>query len=154
MPKVNIQYTGNIPGLGKGPFKGLLISRALYARLKTLGYHMTVLEVMPKRPSQEVIKSIPVEEVVVEKVITPSEHPVHETVLENEKLVVADPLATEEVKSEQAVPAVKEVKLTYSDIEDYTKEDLEDLLEKLSPNHDRPVRYGCPWLLRTIKPLL
>ena len=36
----------------------------------------------------------------------------------------------------------------------YTKEDLEDLLEKLSPNHDRPVRYGCPWLLRTIKPLL
>jgi len=153
MPKVNIQYTGNIPGLGKGPFKGLLISRALYARLKTLGYHMTVLEVMPKRSSQEVIKSIPVEEVVVEKVITPSEHPVHEAVLENEKLVVADSLTTVEVKTEQAVP-VKEVKLTYSDIEDYTKEDLEDLLEKLSPNHDRPVRYGCPWLLRTIKPLL
>ena len=153
MPKVNIQYTGNIPGLGKGPFKGLLISRALYARLKTLGYHMTVLEVMPKRSSQEVIKSIPVEEVVVEEVITPSEHPVHETVLENEKLAVTDSLATEEVKSEQAAP-VKEVKLTYSDIEDYTKEDLEDLLEKLSPNHDRPVRYGCPWLLRTITPLL
>lgn len=153
MPKVNIQYTGNIPGLGKGPFKGLLISRALYARLKTLGYHMTVLEVMPKRSSQEVIKTIPVEEVVVEEAITPSEHPVHEAVLENEKLVVADSLATEEVKSEQAAP-VKEVKLTYSDIEDYTKEDLEDLLEKLSPNHDRPVRYGCPWLLRTIKPLL
>lgn len=153
MPKVNIQYTGNIPGLGKGPFKGLLISRALYARLKSLGYHMTVLEVMPKRSSQEVIKSIPVEEVVVEEVITPSEYPVHETVLENEELVVADALATEEVKSEQAAP-VKEVKLTYSDIEDYTKEDLEDLLEKLSPNHDRPVRYGCPWLLRTIKPLL
>lgn len=153
MPKVNIQYTGNIPGLGKGPFKGLLISRALYARLKSLGYHMTVLEVMPKRSSQEVIKSIPVEEVVVEESITPSEHPVHVTVLENEKLVVTDSLATAEVKSEQAVP-VKEVKLTYSDIEDYTKEDLEDLLEKLSPNHDRPVRYGCPWLLRTIKPLL
>lgn len=152
MPKVNIQYTGNIPGLGKGPFKGLLISRALYARLKSLGYHMTVLEVMPKRSSQEVIKSVPIEEVAEERIIPP-EYSDHEAVLENEKLVVADSLATEEVKTEQAAP-VKEVKLTYSDIEDYTKEDLEDLLEKLSPNHDRPVRYGCPWLLRTIKPLL
>lgn len=174
MIHISIDYTGNIPGLGRGPFANIAISNTTYARLKAIGYPIKVLEankiVKPtiiknanviNTPAPKVMLSSKVEKeepkkeekpeinkiTKVEsapKVVTPAAKPVEVKVEEPKVEAVVEP---EVVKEEAKVLETKVLKV--EDLDNMDKEELDKLLYVYIT--DRPSRYGKPWLIKKLK---
>lgn len=178
MIHISIDYTGIIPGLGRGPFTNIPISNTVYARLKAIGYPLKVLS------SDKIIRNTvkkpaaPSEQTVVDKPATPT--PEKNTVNVDSKVVVSAPVVKPapvivEVKQEEPTestagyfevieehpveaPVAEEVKsepnvipkkVSKEDLEGMTKEELDELLSQYTS--ERPYRYGKPWLIKMLK---
>jgi len=155
MKIVSTNYTGVIPGIGKGPFTNKQISDQLYNSIRNLGYPVTITSVKAKPKvvvqniSQKVEKKpvTKVDEAVktAEKIATETAKPVEEKPVQEVAAPVPEP------ETEASAPAeIKE-----GELQPYTKEYLEGLevaeLDKiLSADIKRPIRYGKPWLIKQI----
>ena len=161
MKIVSTNYTGVIPGIGKGPFTNKQISDQLYNSIRNLGYPVTITSVKAKpkvvvqNVSQKVEKKpvTKVDEAVktAEKIATETAKPVESV---EEKPVVQEEVEAAPV-TEPKTEAPAEATLENTEVVPYTKEYLEGLeveeLDKiLSADVKRPIRYGKPWLIKQI----
>jgi len=165
MIHISIDYTGIIPGLGRGPFTNIAISNTVYARLKAIGYPLKVLS------SDKIIRNTvkkpaaPVVQPVVAKPATPATEkgtakvdvdvvmsaPVDSVPITVEVKKTEEPEINTcgycEVVEETPVEATKQV--AKEDLYGMTKEELDELLNKYTT--ERPSRYGKPWLIKMLK---
>ena len=171
MIHISIDYTGIIPGLGRGPFTNIPISNTVYARLKAIGYPIKVLS------SDKIIRNTvkkpaaPSEQTVVAKPATPIPEK-NTTATINANVVLSAPVKSVPITVEVAKPEEPEVNskvveekveepkveavvkpevktITVEDLDGMTKEDLDKLLCVYTT--DRPSRYGKPWLIKMLK---
>ena len=160
MIHISIDYTGIIPGLGRGPFTNIPISNTVYARLKAIGYPIKVLST--DRIIRNTVKKTvasgeqPVAIKVPATVVKPApvivevkqEEPVECTAgyVEVVKEQPVEAPVAEEIKAE---PNVIPKKVSKEDLDGMTKEELDKLLYVYTT--ERPTRYGKPWLIRMLK---
>jgi len=169
MIHVTIDYTGIIPGLGRGPFTNIPISNTAYSRLKAIGYPIKVLnsntivrKVSAKKvtpitntnPSVTLTSSKSAKPETVEAVApaeinktTVVEKPKKEVVEEPKIEAVVEPEVTTEVTEQEEAKV-----LSAKDLDNMTKEELDKLLYVYTT--DRPSRYGKPWLIKKLKEVM
>jgi len=159
MIHISIDYTGIIPGLGRGPFTNIPISNTVYARLKAIGYPIKVLstdriirntvkKTVAPVAQPVVAKPVPVVEPAPVIVEVKQEEPVECTAgyVEVVKEQPVEAPVAEEIKAE---PNVIPKKVSKEDLDGMTKEELDELLSQYTS--ERPSRYGKPWLIRMLK---
>lgn len=153
MIKVSINYAGNIPGLGRGPFMNIAISATQLRRLKSIGYPVRVLEIPKKEFKNTVVKEK--EEIqlkpVPTKPICENKQEEQTNVEEKEEItVVASEENSETVVTEEETVSENKEASSVSEEDLYSKT-IEELDAMLSPSIKRPVKYGKPWLIKNIK---
>ena len=165
MKIVSCNYTGNIPGIGRGPVINVKISDSLYKQLSNMGYNLriTVSKASPVAQVTKVMHVPSLEEKRAAKLAdadnnTPSakvsspKKDVPET--KDETKTTKEPAQVEESsKAESTEAAQTEVAeetpkktFTSENLEEATDEELEAIIPK---DVKRPVRYGRKWLLKT-----
>jgi len=138
MVRINCNYTGRIPGIGKGPLVGVQISENLLKQLQAQGFFIEVINT-PKEeraPSVRVIPSV-----------------AHSTEPAS-KFPAAVPPKIEETDETKAEESAKE-KLGSVSGDKITEEYLNTLddeeLKKLLPKDIKlPPRFGKAWLIKNI----
>jgi len=161
MIHISIDYTGIIPGLGRGPFTNIAISNTLYARLKAIGYPIKVLSsnriirnTVGRKPVN-VNEGVKPENVSTAKVEVPEAKPefkpVERTAAPKQETVEEAPVV-QSTPVEEAPAEVEEKKIDVSSLDEMTKEELDAMLNEYTT--DRPGRYGKPWLIKTLKSYL
>ena len=167
MKVVSTNYTGVIPGIGKGPFTNKQISDQLYKTVCALGYPVVItgVKVKPKVVVQNVSQKVErkpatkVEESVIaaEKIATETAKPAETPVTPVQVEATPEPVANTEPVKEPEAPAEAVVdtvttpeKLDKATLESKTVEELDDYLKAIAPDVKRPLRYGRPWLIKQI----
>jgi len=164
MKIVSTNYTGVIPGIGKGPFTNKCISDQLYNQVRNLGYPVVITSVKAKpkvvvqNVSQKVDKKpiTKVEEAVktAEKIATETAKPVEKPVEEQPKEAVATAKEPEvvdaTVESKETQETVSTNKRSKEALEAMDVKELDKMLTELDAGLKRPVRYGKPWLIKQI----
>lgn len=173
MKVVSCNYTGNIPGVGRGPVTNVKISDALCKQLVNMGFNLriTISKAEPiEQPKVTVTKSMHVPSLEEKRAatlataeqpsakISPLKKSTEETKVEEPKKevmaeeavkqpteVTNESPAEEATKSEEK-PAEEKKTFTKDNISEATDEELEAIIPA---DVKRPVRYGRKWLLKT-----
>lgn len=168
MKIISCNYTGNIPGVGRGPVTNVKISDGLYNQLRNMGFALRITT-NKVDPIVNVTKSMHVPSLEEKRAATladtskaqatPSKPaPVKkeapkveesakvEEKKEEVKEVVESPVAEVAETPVEAAPEAEKKQLTKEDLENLSEEELEALIPE---NVKRPVRYGKKWLLKT-----
>lgn len=174
MKIISCNYTGNIPGIGRGPVTNVKISDSLYNQLRNMGYNLRIT-VAKATPVVQVTKAMHVPSLEEKRAatladtdskaatatkISPLKKSASEVKEETPAQVEESPKVEEQVetKVEEATPAevqepTPEVKeeapaktFTAENLEEATDEELEAIIPA---DVKRPVRYGRKWLLKT-----
>jgi hypothetical protein len=169
MKVVSTNYTGVIPGIGKGPFTNKCISDQLFNTVRNLGYPVMITGVkakpkvaiqnisqkVEKKPATKVEESIKAAEKIATETAKPVETPTTPAVASPAVEAPAPVAETPaEVKEEAKVETVTEaVKLSKEELQAKTVEELDDYLKAIAPDLQRPLRYGKPWLIKQITAL-
>lgn len=168
MKIISCNYTGNIPGVGRGPVTNVKISDALYKQLCNMGYNLrlTLSKAEPiEQPKVAVTKAMHVPSLEEKRAATLSASesstpakisPLKKATAEEAKVETPkeEPKVEEtqpEVKAEEAPkveeqPAEEAKTFTADNLAEATDEELEALIPA---DVKRPVRYGRKWLLKT-----
>jgi hypothetical protein len=173
MKIISCNYTGNIPGVGRGPVTNVKISDGLYNQLRNMGFalrittnkvdpivnvtksmHVPSLEEKRAATLADTSKAqaTPSKPAPVKKEAPKVEEPVkveekkEEVKVEEVKEVVESPVAEVAETPVEAAPETEKKQLTKEDLENLSEEELEALIPE---NVKRPVRYGKKWLLKT-----
>jgi len=159
MKVVSTNYTGVIPGIGKGPFTNKCISDQLFNTVRNLGYPVTITSVKakPKVVVQNVSQKVEKKPITkVEESIKTAEKIATETAKQVDTQLTGKTQAPETPKEEPKVEAVETIEtvteakgLTKEELEAKTAEELDAYLSALK-EVKRPIRYGKPWLIKQI----
>lgn len=158
MIKVNCNYTGKIPGIGKGPLVNACISTIQYESLKAQGFPLEVVKA---------VKHAIVKPVVTLKTVLPTiEERKVEKAVEAAKEAAAS-VAEKTVKAAESVEkkvaeAAATVKTVAEEVRTYSEKQLsvtevsklEEILKNLVTSKKAdikyPARYGTKWLVKQI----
>jgi hypothetical protein len=172
MKVVSCNYTGNIPGVGRGPVTNVKISDALCKQLANMGFSLqiTVSKAEPvEQPRIAVTKSMHVPSLEEKRAATlasaeqspakisplkksteeaKAEEPKEEVKVEEtveQPAEVVNEAPTEEAPKSEEQPAEEKKTFTKDNISEATDEELEAIIPA---DVKRPVRYGRKWLLK------
>jgi putative cell wall-binding protein len=152
MKVVSTNYTGVIPGIGKGPFTNKCISDQLFNTVRNLGYPVTITSVKakPKVVVQNVSQKVEKKPITkVEESIKTAEKIATETA-KPANAQLETPKEEPKVDAVETIETVTEAKgLTKEELEAKTVEELDSYLSSLK-EVKRPIRYGKPWLVKQI----
>jgi putative cell wall-binding protein len=152
MKVVSTNYTGVIPGIGKGPFTNKCISDQLFNTVRNLGYPVTITSVKakPKVVVQNVSQKVEKKPITkVEESIKTAEKIATETAKQVDAQLET-PKEEPKVETVETIETVTEAKgLTKEELEAKTVEELDSYLSALK-EVKRPIRYGKPWLIKQI----
>ena len=156
MQIISCNYTGNIPGVGRGPVVNVKVSDAVYKQLVNLGFNLKLtVKKSIEQPKVALTKALHVPSLEEKRAATlaaaketAAPAPVKEA-KEAPKEVVEEPKApeaVEEPKVEETVATAAPKVFTKDNIDEATDEELEAIIPA---DVKRPVRYGRKWLLKT-----
>lgn len=168
MKIISCNYSGNIPGVGRGPIENRPVSDAVYKQLTAMGFPITIKTSKATPSIKKVVRVMNVQ-TIEEKRAEKISATVEKAPIAKERVV---PTQVEEIKEvtpvEEAVQTVVEEKVeTVDQVEAevqaeveakteqkvYTSEELNAMsiteLDALVPAEvTRPSRYGKPWLIK------
>jgi hypothetical protein len=156
MQIISCNYTGNIPGVGRGPVVNVKVSDAVYKQLVNLGFNLKLtVKKSAEQPKVALTKALHVPSLEEKRAATlaaaketAAPTPVKEA-KEAPKEVVEEtkaPEVVEEPKVEETVATAAPKVFTKDNIDEATDEELEAIIPA---DVKRPVRYGRKWLLKT-----
>ena len=167
MKIISCNYTGNIPGIGRGPVTNVKISDSLYNQLRNMGYNLRIT-VAKATPVVQVTKAMHVPSLEEKRAatladtdskaaaatkISPLKKTAPEVKEESPKVEEQAETKVEETapaEVQEQTPEVKEEApaktFTTENLEEATDEELEAIIPA---DVKRPIRYGRKWLLKT-----